>query len=102
TGYYLYKVGTGLPTTSGQTLTLLPGLPMGAGDPYQFVFFDTDSNNEPDLLYIADNTLGLRKFRYNGSLWQDKGAFTLSGLRGLIGKYTTTGNVILYGVTNTS
>lgn len=102
TGYYLYKVGAGLPTTSGQALTLLPGLLTGAGDPYQFVFFDTDGNKEADLLYIADNTLGLRKFRYNGSVWQDKGTVSLSGLRGLVGKYTATEGAILYGVTNTS
>ncbi|MFD1628760.1 sialate O-acetylesterase [Pseudopedobacter beijingensis] len=101
-GYYLYKVGAGLPTTTGQSATLLPGMPATAGDPYQFAFFNTEGNTEPDLLYIADNTLGLRKFWYNGSVWQDKGSAALSGLRGLIGKYSATEGTVLYGVTNTT
>ncbi|ATB32182.1 beta strand repeat-containing protein [Melittangium boletus] len=58
-------VGTGLPTASGQTATVLSGLPVGTTltSPYQF-FFVGDAT-----LYIADdgNSGGVFKFTKDGS-----------------------------------
>lgn len=101
------KVGNGLPVTSGQTTTNLPGLPASDTDPYQFVLFDTDNNGTPDLLYYADATEGLKKFSFDGSNWIAKGTFVITGivvtnLRGLTGQYSLTEGAVLFGVTNSS
>jgi len=57
-------VGTGLPTTAGQTITLLPGFPTSqAGSPtplvmspYGFSMFDTDATAGFDTIYLAQDT----------------------------------------------
>jgi hypothetical protein len=46
-------VGAGLPTTTGQTITNLPGFPTG-GSPYAFALFDLNAGVPgPDALYVA-------------------------------------------------
>jgi hypothetical protein len=55
----LGTVGTGLPTTSGQVITNLPGLPTSTGSPYAFFFADLDPNTAGlDTLYVAEDTAG--------------------------------------------
>jgi hypothetical protein len=62
-------VGTGLPTTEGQTITLLNGFPTAAGpSPMQFAFFDANT------LYVADDRNiasggGVQKWTQSGGLW---------------------------------
>jgi hypothetical protein len=52
----VFTVGSGLPTLSGQTATILPGLPTASGPgPLSFVFFDRDSTAGFDTLYISDD-----------------------------------------------
>jgi hypothetical protein len=70
------KVGTGLPTTAGQTVTALPGLPTSGAAPFSFVFFDRGNPNVTgfDTLYIADGTAGVQRW----TLAADGGNWTLS------------------------
>lgn len=78
-------VGTGLPTTAGQTITLLNGFPTAAGpSPMQFAFFDANT------LYVADDrTLpngGVQKWTQSGGLWTLTATFNnglTAGVRGL-------------------
>jgi predicted extracellular nuclease len=90
-------IGTGLPTTSGQTTTRLSGI-VGTS-PYAFVF--TDANT----LYVADNsasaTGGIQKWTQSAGTWSL--AYTLiSGtpVSGLTGKVSA-GTVTLYATTTT-
>lgn len=80
-------VGTGLPTTSGQTITLLPGFPSASPSQYDFFFAD------PSTLYVAEDgssgaTGGIQKWTETGGLWTLQ--YTLQplpsqGCRGLTG-----------------
>jgi hypothetical protein len=89
-------VGTGTPTTSGNTITLLPGFPTTGGtavaSSYDFYFADANT------LYVADDrTLaptppntpgGIQKWTFDGITWTL--AYTLttglpSSCRGLVG-----------------
>uniref|UniRef100_UPI002AD465F1 beta strand repeat-containing protein n=1 Tax=Frankia sp. Cas3 TaxID=3073926 RepID=UPI002AD465F1 len=64
------RVGTGLPSTSGQSLSFLGG----TADPYGFALVTVGGGAVPDTLYVADGTTGgLTKFFFNGSAWQSKG-----------------------------
>jgi len=82
-------VGTGLPTTTGQTITALPGSPT-SGSPYNFFLADLDANVAgPDVLYIADDAsgTGLQKYSLVNGTWTSNGniAITSNGLRGITG-----------------
>jgi hypothetical protein len=70
----IQTVGTGLPTTPGQTLGNFPNLQAQYNavfptnqNPEQLVFLNTNdgSSNNPNLLYVADQANGLLKF------WKD-------------------------------
>lgn len=69
--FRLASVGTGVPNTSGQTITNLPGFSTTAGSPYQFYFADLDSNIAGiDTLWVAnDNATGLQKHALIGGNW---------------------------------
>ncbi|CAN5759732.1 hypothetical protein BH10CHL1_BH10CHL1_25680 [soil metagenome] len=85
-------VGSGLPTTSGQTTTLLPGLP-NAGNPYAYLLLDRDAGVAGlDTLYIADQTAGLQKYSFDGTTWAARGVISgaLTGLTGAINGGTVT------------
>jgi hypothetical protein len=79
-------VGTGLPTTAGQTITLLPGFPTVAG-PSSYDFFFAS----PSTLYVADDRTiggGIEKWTESGGTWTLQ--YTLApgtgvGCRGLTG-----------------
>jgi uncharacterized repeat protein (TIGR01451 family) len=62
-------VGTGLPTTAGQTITNLPGFPTN-NSPYAFFLADL-SPAAPglDTLYLADDTTGLQKWCLVSGTW---------------------------------
>jgi hypothetical protein len=73
----VWQVGTGLPTTS-TTLASLPGLEAAyqaqfpnAQDPKQLLFFNHNdgTSNNPDTLFIADQSNGLLKFFFDGTNW---------------------------------
>jgi hypothetical protein len=101
--FRLATVGTGLPTTSGQTITNLPGFPT-TGSPYAFFFADLSSSVAGlDTLYVADDAAGLQKYSLVGGTWTFNNTVTVTGnnLRGLTG--TVNGSsVTLYGTGGTN
>jgi hypothetical protein len=97
------QVGTGLPTTGGQTTTLLPGLPNG--NPLAFVLLDREPDVVPgvDTLYVADQTRtkGLLKYTFaDGTSWTPRGNITgvLTGLSATMNG----SNVTLYATLGTA
>ncbi|HEY0312920.1 MAG TPA: hypothetical protein VGC56_10550 [Allosphingosinicella sp.] len=97
----LGTVGSGEPTTSGQTITQLPGIPLtnGSGNtalsPYQFYFADlTASVPGVDTLYLSDDRAaasggGLYKYSLVGGTWVQNGLVT-TPIRGLTGSASGT------------
>jgi hypothetical protein len=109
-------VGTGTPTTTGQTTTALPGFPTTAGPSnYQYVGINSPTNpnsfNGIDTLYVADDRItngsgGIQRWNYDGTNWVNSGTITppdaagtgFVGLRGLTA--TIAGSTVaLYGTT---
>jgi hypothetical protein len=100
----IYTMGTGLPTTGGQTPTLVPG--MTATNPYGFVMFDTNADSVLDLAYVADEGTttggGLKKFTFSAGTWTNQwsllnnpnlslsgtAATGFVGIRGLAGSFS--------------
>ncbi len=97
-------VGTGTPTTTGQTTTQLAGFPTATGpSPYGFYFADLSTSVAGlDVVYVADdrNTAagGIQKWSLVGSTWTLNGtiASTTALLRGLTGSVSGT-TVSLFG-----
>lgn len=89
------RIGTGIPTTSGQTATLI------ANSPNAYAFLFTDANT----LYVADETNGLSKFVSTDGFQTAVSAAsytsgTGTGIRGLtFGGTDVNGNNIFYGTT---
>ena len=95
-------VGTGTPTTAGQTISPLPGLPTSTGSPYGFFLADlTASVAGLDTLYVADDGAGILKYTFNGMTWAADGAIAAMGYRGLTGSVSGT-SVTLYTTTGGS
>jgi hypothetical protein len=122
TGYGIWSIGTGLPTSAGSTSTLAintAGTGTGTASPYGFVMFDTNKDSLLDTAFIADDRTsaggGLQKWTFNGTAWVnsyslrfDAAAGNLSatassgfvGIRGLTGGYDdTTGAFSLFATT---
>ena len=97
----VYAVGSGLPTTGGQT----PALVAPSPSPYGFVALDRDPGVPGvDTLYVADDSGpsgGIVKFSFDGTTWTARGSFrpSGSGVRGLTGAVTPSG-VTLYATTS--
>ncbi|HEY4148629.1 MAG TPA: hypothetical protein VGM41_06865, partial [Chitinophagaceae bacterium] len=95
-------VGTGVPNTTGQTTVTLPGFATSTGSPYQFMLFDLDATVAgPDVLYVADDGIGLSKYSLVGGNWVLNGTVGLSSdsYRGLTG--TISGSTVtLYATRN--
>jgi hypothetical protein len=73
----VWQVGTGLPTMQ-TTLATLPGLQAAyqaafpnTQNPKQLLFFNHNdgTSNNPDTLFIADQSHGLLKFWFDGTTW---------------------------------
>ncbi|MFN8443735.1 MAG: hypothetical protein U0175_23355 [Caldilineaceae bacterium] len=93
-------VGTGLPTTSGQTVSRLPGLTdVTNPSAYSFFFADLDANVAGfDTLYVADDDVAaLQKFSLVSGNWSSNGIIgaTTDDYRGLTGAVSGT-TVTLY------
>jgi len=102
TAVRLGAVGTGVPTTSGQTISNLSGFPTSTGSPYSFFFADLSSTVAGlDTLYVADDAAGIQKYSLVGTSWALTGTATASGVRGLTG-IVSGGNVQLFGTTGSS
>jgi hypothetical protein len=93
----LGAVGTGLPTTAGQAIVNIPGFPL-TGSPYGFFFADLDPATPGlDVLYVADDSLGLTKYSLVGGTWTANGTVgtATDAYRGLTGVVSGTA-VALY------
>jgi PEP-CTERM motif len=106
-GRGIYAIGTGTPTGSGNTATLL--VPTGSSSsPYEFVLIDDPSNAAStlttfgyDTVYVADDSStgsggGIQKWVWNGTTWTK--TYTLNdgvgGNRGLAGQLDTATNKV--------
>jgi len=86
-------VGSGLPTTSGQSIVNLPGFPT-TGSPYAFYMADLSTGVAGlDTLYVADDGAGVTKYSFNGTNWSSKGTVgaAADSYRGLTGAVTGNG-----------
>jgi hypothetical protein len=105
TGFFpsVSTVGTGIPTTAGQTLTNLPGLDGSIlSSPEQFVFADLDPTVPGvDVVYVSDNDYGgIVKLSLVGGTWTFNDISSVGG-SGLTGYISGTA-VTLFGITNGS
>ena len=126
TGYGIWSIGTGLPTTAGNTSTLAINTGVGSS-PYGFVMFSTGARGTGvlDLAYIADDLTtaggGLGKWTLTGTgsgTWSKSWSLFVSGtlgdppktlqsgtgegfagLRGLAGTYDSVHGATLYATT---
>jgi hypothetical protein len=101
-------VGSGLPTTTGQTTAALPGFPITAGpSSYAYIFYDLNGGVAGvDTLYVADDRAaasggGIQKWTYDGTTWTL--SYTMNGggsvgARGLTGT-TSSGVPVLWATT---
>lgn len=93
--------GPGLPTTSGQSYTNLPGFATASGSPYAFALFKVSGGADPfDTLYVADDTGGaVYKWSLVGGSWVSNGFVQVTFARGVTGNVqidVPTTNVHLY------
>jgi hypothetical protein len=92
-------VGTGLPTTAGQTVTLLPGFPTATG-PGSYDYFFADANT----VFVADDRAapngGIQKWTQSAGTWTLQYTLTPAsgGCRGLTG-VVNAGVATLYATT---
>lgn len=96
----LATVGSGTPTTSGETITNLPGFPT-TGNRYGFFFADLSSSVAGlDTVYSIEEGQ-IQKFSLVSGSWVPNGFFPITLCRGLAG--TVTGSVVtLYVTTGTT
>lgn len=115
TAFGVLSVGTGLPTTGGQTPVLLTGFPTAAGpSPYGFAALDLDVNTPGiDTIYVAQdtapgvNSVNVQKWTLTAGTWSQQ-AFLPSltgsntGTRGLAAVVTDQGVRVVATTTETS
>jgi hypothetical protein len=106
----VFTIGSGLPTTAGQTATALPGLPTGmtaTNMPLDYVLLDVNPAVAGlDTLYIADNRAaasggGIQKWTFDGTTWTLANTFDglVPGMYALTG-YVSGSNVVLVAISN--
>ena len=92
-------VGTGLPTTAGQTISSPMGLPTSGGSPYAFFYTTLGAGPGFDTLYVADDSGsapgGVTKYSLSGGTWSAKGTVgtasdSYRGLTGVVNGTTVT------------
>jgi len=103
--FSVFSVGAGLPTTTGQTVAVLPGLPTSAASPYGYSLLDRNpAVPGMDTLYIADDRAataggGVQKWTFNGTTWTLAATFNVTttpiGFRGLATAETGTSVTIV-------
>lgn len=94
-GYRVARVGEGLPTTAGQELVNLPGVPDNEGSPYGIYMVDLNpAIPGPDVLYVADQwSPALSKYSLVAGVWTLNGRIGVAAdqYRGLTGRVTSSG-----------
>jgi hypothetical protein len=66
--YRLGTVGSGMPTSAGQSMANLPGFPT-SGSPYAFFMADLNTDGTVDTVYVADDGAGLQKHSLVSGNW---------------------------------
>jgi hypothetical protein len=102
------QVGTGLPTTPGQTTTRLPNA-SGNLEPYGMLLLDRNAVVPGfDAMYVADQSpaVGIVKYSFDGTNWASQGSTGSQlgdnrGATGLTGVISGT-SVVLYATMSTS
>jgi len=95
----IYTDSTGLPTTTGQAETMLPGLPTAdtLNSPFAFIFLNENGSSTPNVLYAVDNDVtatdgGIYKYSLVNGSWVTNGRVAnANGLTGLTGYATCSG-----------
>lgn len=94
-------VGTGLPTTTGQSINNL-SFSTAPSEPFAYVFMTLGSGPGPDTLYVADNgTNEIERFNLVSGTWTAAGTATVADVTGLTG-VDTSGTVSLYATASGS
>src|SRR4029453_16678496 len=94
--FRLATIGTGTPTTAGQTITNLPGFPTATGSPYGVFFADLDAGPAGvDTVYVADDGGTVQKYSLVAGNWTANGTIALTTARGITGTVAGS-NVTLY------
>ncbi|GAA4667054.1 hypothetical protein GCM10025780_06380 [Frondihabitans cladoniiphilus] len=82
-GLSIGTIGTGLPTTTGQTVTNLP-FDTAPSDPYAYSLLTLGAGQAPDTLYEADSTAGtVVKYGLVGGVWTAEGSVLVPQVTGL-------------------
>lgn len=94
-------VGSGMPTTAGQTATNLTGTRV-TGSPYGVVLLNLTGGAGPDTMYVADDGAGIIKYSLVAGSWTANGTIGTASdaFRGLSGTVNA-GTVILYATSAT-
>ncbi len=110
----VFTIGSGLPTTSGQASTSLPGLPITGASPYGFALLDRLTTVAGlDTLYISEdgavgnmtNPGGVQRWTFDGTTWTRTAVFNgglASGVRGVTAQVVGNSVVILATTAETS
>jgi hypothetical protein len=89
-------VGSGTPTTAGQSITSLPGIPTSATTPNGFFFANVPGGT---VLYVTDDTAGqIQKYSLVSGTWTANGTITAAAVRGITGAVSGS-TVNLYATT---
>jgi hypothetical protein len=95
------KIGSGLPTTTGQTATNLSGVDSSStGTPYSYVLL-SEGGNGIDTAYVADTTIGIEKYSLIAGTWTAKSSISVPGITGLTGSVSGS-SVTLYATDSTT
>jgi hypothetical protein len=82
-GVSIATVGSGLPTTSGQTTTNLP-FASAPSEPYAFSLLTLGLGSAPDTIYVADNGAGaIVKYSLIGGKWTKAGSVSVAAVTGV-------------------
>src|SRR5262249_33965383 len=82
-GINIATVGSGLPTTTGQTTSNLP-FATAPTQPYAFSLVTLGVGPAPDTMYVADNSAGaVVKFGLVAGKWTKEGSVAVSGVTGV-------------------
>lgn len=76
-------VGSGLPTTSGQSTTNLP-FSSEPAEPYAFTLLTLGLGSTPDTMYVAENSSGaIVKYGLSGGKWVKDGSVAVANVTGV-------------------
>jgi hypothetical protein len=72
-------VGTGLPTTTGQSSTVIAGVDTGSsGSLYSYVMESLGGSVNPDTIYVDDTNTGISKYSLESGTWTLTGTVPVS------------------------